>query len=398
MHVNKPYILFFIGLALTLTVVSCNRAVGEGDGEESHEVHGDEVTLSQAQMDAVGIKLGRMEPREMGELLSTTGSLEVSAANEAVITPRLSGKITRILVEPGKRVAAGQTVAYVEVPEIAVLRQDYRIALEEMAGARKEYERQQALSEQGAGVRKNLEAARSALSVAELKADGYRNRLLTYGASLDSESSTIAVKADISGTVVSVDGVTGDYTDPQTPLARIVDTDAVYCLLNVVEKDISLIKKGMDVEIRLTNNPSCRFGGKVADVNPVVDSSTRLIPVKVTLSGERPDCTLIPGMAVGAVIKAGTAMVSSLPEEAVVGKAGRSYIFVLEDEEEEDHDHEGEKEEEYHFRKVEVVTGDRSMGYVAVTPVEPLDPDASIVVAGAFYLNSMSTEHGEHNH
>lgn len=391
----------FLSLFAILSLLTACRGDGAGShagdatqehAEEDHHAHGDsdEAELSEVQMQTVGITLGLPQSRAIGESVEAAGILAVDPQYQAVASPVLPGTVGRILVTEGQHVNKGEVVAYVEVTEGAVLRQELKMAQTELQGARVELERQQALAAQGAGVRKNLDAALQAVSVATVRVQGVEARMRQYGISPEGGSS-IPVKADISGTVVSVTAKTGSFADMQTPLLTIVDDSRVYCTLSLFEKDLAAVKPGAAVEMRLTNDPSKTFSGKVVGVNPVLDPSTKTAPVRVSVdaSGTR---GLMPGMSVSASISSGGREVMALPEEAVVSSGGRSYIFVLEKMEEEN----GEKM--YHFEKREVVTGASSMGYVEITPLEPLDPDSKVVTSGAFYISSMTSDHGEHNH
>lgn len=391
--------LNFVYILLGVLLCACGSA-GSHEGEEGEE-HGHghghneesfELELTQAQMDAVGIRMGSMEQREMADMFSAPGTLEVDPGSLSVVTSRLPGTVSRITVVEGQRVSAGQTVAVVESPELLSLRQEYELARQEVETARMEFERQQALASQGAGIRKNLDIARAALSRAELTAQGIMARIKSCGATADGSGASLAVKADISGVVTSVSAEIGSYADMQLPLATIANTDALFCRLNVLEKDVARLAVGMGVEMRLTNNPDVSFSGKVADVTPLLDATSRTVPVRVALGADRPASGLVPGMAVNAALSLGGERHDALPEGAVVSSGGKSYIFVLEDK------HEEEGQTAYHFEKREVMAGTPSGGYVPVTPMQPLEGDALIVVEGAFYLNSMASDHGEHSH
>ena len=371
-----------------------NETHGHGHSHAQEEESG-EVELSERQMDIAGIRLGKVELREMTGSLATTGVVAVNALHEGVAVSKLPGVVKRLCVAEGQKVKAGQTVAYVESPEILSLKQDYTVAESEFRMAEREYERQKALASQGAGVRKNLENSKAALALAESSLKTAEARLRQYGVTPGSSGpdSSIAVKAPISGTVVSVETETGGFADMQTPLVRIVDTAAAFCMLQVPEKDVASIKSGQRVEMRLTNDPSATFSGKIAEINPVLDPESRAVPVKVELTEKPSGVELIPGMSVSARVHSGDSrQTETLPEGAVVGSGGKYYIFVL-------HEVAREGEEEmYHFEKCEVVCGKRDAGFVEIRTMEPIAPDAEIVTAGAFYLNSMTSAHGEHSH
>lgn len=378
---------------------------GHGGSEHEHEhehghSHGhanegeEDLILSAVQMKTVGIELGTMELREISSAVTASGSLEVNPQDEAVAAPLLSGTVSRLLVTEGQKVSKGQVLAYVDAPEILQLRLDLREARLEKATATKEADRQRALAARGAGIRMNLDNAVAQEELASARLQSASSRLVAYGVSPDGQGAQIAVKSPVSGTVTSVIASIGDFTDMQSPVAKIVNTSAIFCTLSVSEKDIASLAPGNDVSLRLTSNPDVTLSGKISSVNPVLDSADRTVPVRVEIAGMRAsDVRLLPGMAVTASITTnGGSQSEALPENAVVSTGGKSYIFVLEKET-------GQGDQaSYHFEKVEVIKGKTSEGFLAVTPVKALSPDARIVTKGAFYLSSMSTDHGEHNH
>lgn len=174
------------------------------------------------------------------------------------------------------------------------------------------------------------------------------------------------------------------------PIMTVIDNSGVYAMVRIYEKDLNKVRKGMPVEISLTNG-SGLLQGKVEDVIRAIDSESKTIDVRVGISGAD-KTSLIPGMAVNAYISTGEAEVTALPEEAVVTIEGKDYIYMLAQKEK----HDGE--EMSVFRPVEVVKGNSRNGFVEVNPVEDLPRDARIVVSKAFYIASMAVDHGEHNH
>lgn len=387
-------------MALTLSLAGCRNSADSHEGHDhershdhQHEGEAEEIELSASQMKTVGITLGTMETRRMSEIVNATGELAVSSLSDGVITPRLGGILTRVLIKEGDRVSAGQTVAYMQSAELAPLQQEYMTAVAEENAAKGEYERQKALADHGAGIKKNLDQALSALKIAQARTEGIRKRLLPYGIDPAKDPdfiNNLPIKSEVSGTVVKMNLSKGAYADVQTPIAQIVDNSGIFCILNIFEKDLPLIKSGLQVDLKLTNSPSEVFLGKVVEIFDTFDTVTKTVPVKVTISGATG--RLIPGMAVSAVINTGNDSAEALPEEAVVSSGDKKYIFVLED------IHKEGGEEKYCFTKKEVITGARELGYVEIRPVDEIAPDAKIVVTNAFYLNSMASDHGEHSH
>jgi hypothetical protein len=51
-----------------------------------------------------------------------------------------------------------------------------------------------------------------------------------------------------------------------------------------------------------------------------------------------------------------------------------------------------------HFQRVQVKRGVTEGGYTGITFLQPVPPDAEVVIGGAYYLMAMMTNSGEHSH
>jgi cobalt-zinc-cadmium efflux system membrane fusion protein len=387
------YYLIVAAIALQFSLYSCNNSTEEKtEQEETGETN--KVQINKIQLTNVGIKLGHIERRAMSNVIHANGELAVAPQDEALAAPLFSGIISRICVIEGQYVKAGQPVAYIENTEIVAIQQNYLTAAQEAELAQQEYNRQKALSEQGAGVRRNLEQAEATLKIAKTRKNGIAQQLRQLGISANKVSAgnisnTIAVTADISGIVSKIFVKTGSFADMQTPVVNIVNNNAVFCELQIFEKSLPQVHIGQNVDLKLTNSTNTPLSGIITDINRAIDPETRTINVRVKLNNHD-NTILIPGMAVTALINTDSQEVDALPDEAVVTSGGKSYIFVLQG----SNKNESEKEN-YNFVRTEVVEGIKALGYTQIIPIEPLPESAIIAVANAFYLNSMASDHGE---
>lgn len=387
---------FAVSVALSVAM-GCSPASKHGHDEHGHgaeDRHDGVIELSQKQMDAVGIGLGTFSTMILGESINAAGELTVDPRHIADVTPVMNGIISHITVREGDMVKTGTVVANIENLEINTLMRDYKESLSSLKLAEREYERQKKLSQHGAGIAKNLERAaielENAKSMVESAAAGMKLAGVNPGQIEGRGRISAAVKSPISGIVTKIYGKIGSEAGSMQPIMTVIDNSGVYAMVRIYEKDIHKVRKGMPVEISLTNG-SGLMQGKVEDVIRAIDSESKTIDVRVGISGAD-KTSLIPGMAVNAYISTGEAEVTALPEEAVVTIEGKDYIYMLAQKE----NHDGE--EMSVFRLVEVVKGNSRNGFVEVNPVEDLPRDARIVVSKAFYIASMAADHGEHNH
>ena len=392
----SPIIILLTGVLIP----GCRSASGEAEekAHASEHVHeeSDELELSATQIKTVDIEFGKVSSLTMGSSIKVTGELVVDSKDMGTVTSILPGIVKKLNIRTGERVFRGSVVAYVETPELISIQQDYLQAKEEEKLAQEELQRQQALASEGAGVKKNLQRASTDARIASSKVTALGKQLALYGVSPSSVGkgkfvSEIAVKSPLDGIVTDVTVTPGQFTDAQFPLMKIVNNTGVYCRLTVFEKDIDKIHSGQQVTLRLTNRPDVQLKGEVVSFLPVIDSSSKAMDVRVKLT-EGFSESIVPGMAVTGMIISDEEEVEALPEEAIVSAEGKYYVYAVEGSEEED------GEMMTHFRRVEIIPGVREGGFVQVKFLNAMSPDTLFVTKNAFFLGSMSSDHGEHNH
>ncbi|SHF44239.1 membrane fusion protein, cobalt-zinc-cadmium efflux system [Dysgonomonas macrotermitis] len=373
-----------------------NGGASEENTEQTHEGESEKIAVSEVQMDAVGIQLGKIEQRELNSVIRVNGEMDLDPQKKAEVTSLVGGIIKQVLVIEGKRVSAGQAVAYLENTEIVELQKNYLTSRKEALIAEQEYNRQKELSSQGAGVQKTFQQATAAYEIAKAQLIGLEKQLRQLSISPEQVSAgnmvtQIPIKSPISGTVRKINISTGSYVDTQTSLMSVSDNSAIHCDMKVFEKDINAVKIGQEVDILLTNQPGVNLKGEIYEINKSFESESKAILVHVRIKNQG-SIELIPGMYATGLINTGKQKTPAVPNDAVISSEGKKYIFVLEDKEN------GQEGKNYHFKREEVITGISELGFTQITPVNQLKDDVTIVTANAFYIASMASDHGEHGH
>lgn len=384
-------------------LVSCgqspkNESENEPNKENSEDSHNEStnVELTESQMNAVEIQLGKIEKKDLNSIIRVNGEMALDPQKKAEVTSLLGGIIKRITVIEGQSVSAGQTVAYLENTEIVELQKNYLTTKKEALIAAQEYQRQKDLSAQGAGIEKTLQQASANYEITKAQITGLEKQLKQLSISIEQVSSgnmvtQIPIKTPIAGSVSKINASTGSYVDMQTPLMNITDNTDIHCDVKVFENEINMVKIGQEVDILLTNQPGINLKGEIYGINKSFEEDTKTIIVHAKIK-EKGDIKLIPNMYVTGLINVGKQKTNAVPNNAIVSNENKKYIFVLEKEANED----GIKT--YHFKRVEVLTGLSELGYTQIIPVSKLKEGITIVKSNAFYLASMSTDHGEHGH
>ncbi|MBQ2429467.1 MAG: efflux RND transporter periplasmic adaptor subunit [Alistipes sp.] len=233
-----------------------------------------------------------------------TGNVEGYAVNN--ITPQQPRRITRLLVDVGDRVYAGQTVAELDNPALA----QAKVQLE---NSEANYKRSLELYNFGGESKASFDAVKTAYEVAK---STYENML---------ENTTLT--SPISGVVTARNYDNGDMVSG-LPIFVVQRINPVKIFINVSESLYSYVKKGMKVDVTLDALSEQTFEGKVSRITPSIDPQTRTFQVEVTVANGKE--MIKPGMYARVTMNYGTRQNIVVPDQSVVKMLGSGdrYIYV----------------------------------------------------------------------
>jgi membrane fusion protein (multidrug efflux system) len=277
-------------------------------------------------------------------------ALGTARANESIkVTARSSSIITQINFREGQRVKPGDVLVELDTrQELANL----DLARAQLKQAESQYNRSKALAATNAVSAADLDQLEANLLVARAQVRGAEARL-----------DTLVVRAPFAGTVGLRKVSLGDLVGPDTQITTLDDTATIKLEFGVPETFLSEISQGMSVTGTTAVYPDRRFTGKVTSIDSRVDPVTRSATVVASLSN--PDNALMPGMFLSIALEKRRENVLLIPEEALVPREGRQFVFVVE---------EGKAVEH------EVDLGGRAPGYAEVR--SGLAPGDLVVVEG----------------
>jgi HlyD family secretion protein len=236
------------------------------------------------------------------------------------------GLVTRVLVEPGQWVQAGQILAIVDrqvqsqqtnqiMAQIRVAESDVRLAENELSRAR-------ALLSRGFVSRADIDRktaqrdgaiARLGVARAQYGENAARIRRLDIRAP---SSGLILARHVEAGQVVGAGGAV---------LFRIADQGAFELLAQMSETD--LVRMGVGYRASVVPVGSERtFPGQVHQISPIIDPQTRQGTVRIALPYDR---ALRPGGFASVKIDSGSVEAPLLPESAVQSDSKGNYVYVL---------------------------------------------------------------------
>lgn len=396
------YLLLFAAVVIT----SCNTEIKDAPVEEHHEEEENIVELTGAQIQTAGIKLGKIEDKQISGTIRVNGLLDVPPQQLVTISAPLGGFLKSTTLLQGSRVKKGQRIATIENLEFIQIQQDYLEAKGNFEFAKADYERQQELAKQNVNSEKTLQQAKSNFTSWQARYAGLREKLRVLNLNPSSieggnVNSTINLYSPIDGYVTEVNVNIGKFVNPTDVLFEIVDTEHLHAELIVFEKDVRKLKIGQKVRFTLANESDERMATVYLIGREIGEDRT----IRIHCHIDDEDKELLPGMYLNAVVEAGGVVVPALPAEAIVDYQGKKYVFVAREEthsEEEDESKESESAGEgQHFQIIEVQTGSSEFGFVELASLGPLTKESRIAIEGAYALLSTmknSEEEGGHAH
>jgi cobalt-zinc-cadmium efflux system membrane fusion protein len=320
------------------------------------------------------------------------GNVQFNENKLAHVGSRVPGRVVEVRANLGDKVKQGDSLAIIDSTELGTAQSEYLKAKANFLAQEKAYERAKKLLEGKAislGEYQKREAEYMTVR-AEFKAAEDKLHLLGLSEAevkhIGSEhviNSKVAVRAPFSGTVVERHATLGEVIEPAANLFTLADLSTLWVIADLPEKDITLAKTGLPVEIKVSSYPDEVFKGTVAYIADQIDPSTRTVKVRTEVDNSLGK--LKPEMF--ATIFITTQIMSdvlAIPQEAVQTDGNKKIVFI-------DKGNGG-------FEKREVSLGNQVDSFYQV--VSGVKPGERIVTKGSFLLKSEAEkgEIGGHGH
>jgi membrane fusion protein (multidrug efflux system) len=296
--------LLLVLLAVTVLIQGCmsqaNGSVDKMAAEEALAIPVEAATVSQS---------------DVAAFYSGTATLE--ADEQATVVSQITGVVLDIKAEEGDFVEAGQILAQVETDRYALQVERANAALKrlDMDYQRKKelYGKKLVSAEDFERVAAEYEATKAGVKLARLDLE-YTN-----------------IRAPISGFISERLVRAGNLVELHQPVYRVTSYDPLLAVLHVPERELSVLRKGLEVSMSLDAWPGESFTGEVIRISPVVDPATGTFRVtaEITDHGEM----LKPGLfgRVGILYDLHED-VPVIPRSAVITEDELSHVFVINDE------------------------------------------------------------------
>ena len=276
------------------------------------------VQISPQRLQSIGVKFAKVKRREVRDSLRVTGNVEIDEERQAYVQTRFPGWIQKVLADATfEYVRKGQPLFTIYSQELVSTQQEFLLALKN--------KQELANSKNVSGAQKEagwlLEAARQRLEqwnvpqreIAELERKGQIQRDIT-------------VESPVSGYITERNALPNQFVQPETKLYTVADLSQVWIYGQVFQTDVGRIKPGDPAEVTVDAYPGRTFRGRVQQVLPQVDPSTRT--VRVRLIFDNPGLLLKPGMYVSIELGLPLGKQLVMPASGVLQSGTRQIAFV----------------------------------------------------------------------
>jgi RND family efflux transporter MFP subunit len=279
----------------------------------------------------------------------------VTPQRRATISSKITGKISKVLIEEGMEVEKGQVLATLDDSDaraaLEAAKAESEVSLSnidklevELSLAKKTLARAQELRARDLNSQAEVDNAETAAASLEAGIEVARRSAEASSRNVDIARRNLdncTIRAPFAGVVVSKDAQPGEIVSPisagggftRTGIATIVDMTSLEIEVDVNESYISRVSKGQLVEAVLDAYPDWRIPARVLTVIPTADRQKATVQVRIAF--DKLDPRILPDMGVKVSFLSGDPGSEergvTVPAAAVTEDGGQKIVYVIKD-------------------------------------------------------------------
>lgn len=287
-HVPAAMTQTAVAVQLVATLITgCSSKPSAADGAQSAKPAAFTVTDDQrARLQIVTVAQSPFRP-----VLDVTGTVAFNGDHSTQVLSPMSGPVSRLLVNPGTTVSAGQALATVSSPDFASAVAGYRKTTEAARNTQRLLRLSEQLFQNDALARSALDQSRADAAAAAADVESAQQQLRSLGVD-DATITAIregkraepiegAIRSPLTGTVVERLINPGQLlTAGTTPAFTVANLATMWVLANVYESDLGLVSAGQEADVITDASPK-PIRGRVDYVAALVDPGTKATTVRI---------------------------------------------------------------------------------------------------------------------
>ncbi|HEY6477577.1 MAG TPA: efflux RND transporter periplasmic adaptor subunit [Polyangia bacterium] len=364
-----------------MLAVACQTAPA---GPPAPQPPNGEVWLTDQQVSDGHITVQPVAVHAVGDDVVTSGKVTFDDLRVAHVFSPVTGRVSRILADPGQRVKKGGSLCAIQSPDVGNAFADLGKAEAEQTAAQHDYQRQKELYEAHAGSQKDFEAAEDSYGKAKAELERSRQKARLFrGGGADAVTQEFVLRAPLEGEVIARNvnpgaEVQGQYSGGAAQeLFTVGELDRVWVIAEVFEMDLPRVKKGAAVTIKVVAYPDQLFTGVVDWISDLLDPAARTARVRCEVAN--PKRQLNPEMFAPVTIAVPGMEALAVPLTAILRLADQTVVFV-----QQGTTPDGRRR---FVRRVVAAGDDEGTSMVPLT--SGLRPGEQVVTSGAILLSGM---------
>ena len=294
------------------------------EASEAKEGPKDIVTLSAQQIADAGIEVTRPTVGGVAGAIELSATIEGDPQGVQVVSTSVGGRLVSLTRNLGQSVSRGDPLAIIESREAASLKAEVEAARARSALAQSNLRREQRLFAERVSPEQDLVAARTAATEASIALRLAQQQLSATGSG-GGALNRIAVRSPIAGQVIARSATLGQAVAADAELFRVANLSKVTVTTSLVPTDAGRVKPGVRVEVTA---PGRRQAGRITFVSPILDETTRLVPVIATLDNAGSTWRVGETVNVSILVPATGDRTVAVPSAAVQMIEDKSFVFV----------------------------------------------------------------------
>src|SRR5437879_4684095 len=361
------------------------RAASSAAGATASAGKGEEALEISLTLDAIarsGIKIAEVKSGAATAVLAVPATVTSNAYRDTKVNALVAGIVRDVSVELGAAVRRGEPLAVIVSSDLADAQMKYVSMRAMLEADHQKLERTQKLVALGSASRQELEEVTAVHTGHETEVAAARQRLLLLGLSTERVAkletapqvvSEVTVTSPADGLVIARSVNPGQVINAGQEFFVVTDLSTVWVIGDLYERDFSRVRVGAPATITLASMPGRTLRGRVAYIEPRVDTTTRTAKVRVEVPNRGGDLRL--GMFVTMTFETGAGERTIVVPRAAVQMIGeRSVVYVP------------AEGQEGKFVERAVKLGPPAGEFVPV--LDGLKPGDRVVTDGSFFLRA----------
>lgn len=291
-----------------------------------------EARLAPAKLRSAGIHVVPVAYQDLDRVLAATGRVTFDDQRVTHVFSPVNGRVTRLVAQPGQRVAQGDPLAIIQSPDVGSAVSDYAKAQAALAAAERDYQRQRELFAAHAAAERDLEGAEANARQARAERDRAEEKArLLGGGKLSGVTQEFVLRSPIAGEVIARAAnpgveVQGQYSGgTAVELYTVGELGRVWVLADVFEADLARIRVGSPVAVEVISSPGRSFAGRVDWISGAIDPATRTAKVRCAIDNS--SRLLKPEMYATVSIAVPGRPTLAIPRGAVLRQGEQTVVF-----------------------------------------------------------------------